>query len=79
MQKKYLLILGLLLIFITGCKISPFNVEAEVNYASYEVKGDTTASKKIDVTVSLENAVYIDRIKEVSAIVNGNLNLIIQS
>ena len=50
MQKKYLLILGLLLIFITGCKMSPFNVEAKVNYVSQEVKGDTTAAKKIEFT-----------------------------
>lgn len=71
MQKKYLLILGLLLIFITGCKISPFNVKAEVNYVSQEVKGDTTAAKKIEITVSLGNSVYIDSIKEVNATVNG--------
>lgn len=71
MQKKYLLILGLLLIFITGCKISPFNVEAEVNYVSQEVTGDTTAAKKINITVALGNSVYIDSIKEVNAIVNG--------
>lgn len=71
MQKKYLLILGLLLIFITGCKISPFNVEAEVNYVSQEVTGDTTAAKKINITVALGNSVYIDSIKEVNATVNG--------
>lgn len=71
MQKKYLIMLGLLLIFITGCKMSPFNVEAKVNYVSREIKGDTLASKTIVVTVDLLNSVYIDGIKEVKATVNG--------
>ena len=71
MQKKYVIMLGLLLIFITGCKMSPFNVEAKVNYVSREIKGDTLASKTIVVTVDLLNSVYIDGIKEVKATVNG--------
>ena len=51
--------------------MSPFNVEAKVNYVSREIKGDTLASKTIVVTVDLLNSVYIDGIKEVKATVNG--------
>ena len=74
MQKKYVIMLGLLLIFITGCKMSPFNVEAKVDYVSSEVKG-TYPDSRIEIKVALGNSVYIDKVKEIVADVNNQTNV----
>lgn len=70
MQKKILLsIIGILMLLLAGC--DTFNTESKVTYASYTTSGTTLEDKLIKITVTLGNSVYIDRIDEVNATVNG--------
>jgi hypothetical protein len=72
MQKKILFsIMAMLMLLLVGCE-DKMGAEAKVSFASVAQSGTDADEKLINITVTLGNSVFIDKVEEVMATVNNS-------